>query len=374
MAYIDGRRIISTLSVDGTVTVEVAPLSLPEPTGHQLIVEVEAAPINPSDMALMFAAADMATAQFGDSRIVGKAPEGIARSMSGRHGQALPIGNECAGTVVAAGEHADAQALIGKKVACSNGAGFATHVLADLAMVMPLPEGVTAEQGASAFVNPMTALGFVETMKQQGYNGIVHAAAASNLGQMLVKICAADGIPLVNIVRNDQQVALLKGLGAEHVLDSTAKGFARQLADTIYETGVMMAFDPVRGGWLANQIIVAMEYAAKRANADAPFTIYGSNVPKQLYVYGVLDLGPMQLNPGTDFAWQVGGWLLPNFLQSAGPEVMGRMRARIASELTTTFASHYTARVSLAEILRPDVVRRYVAAQTGQKYLLLPNS
>lgn len=373
MANITGERILSTLGKDGTITVELAPLSLPAPTGSAVVVQVEAAPVNPSDTALMFAAADVANARFSDGRIVANVPDPIVRAMEARHALPLQVGNECAGTVVAAGEHPAAQALIGKKVACTTGTGFATHTVADAAMVMALDEGITAEQGASSFVNPMTALGFVETMKREGFTGIVHTAAASNLGQMLVKICAADGIPLVNIVRSEQQVALLRDLGAQQVLNAAVPDFASQLADAISETGAMMAFDPIRGGTLANQIIVAMERAAKRANADAPFTIYGSNIPKRLYVYGVLDFAPLMLSPGTDFAWQMGGWLLPNFLQSAGTDVMGRMRTRIQAELTTTFSSHYTARIGLAELLKPGVVKDYIAARTGQKYLLRPN-
>lgn len=373
MAHIAGKRILSTLHEDATVTVEIASFTLPEPVKGQIVVQVEAAPINPSDTALMFAAADMGNAEFSDGKVVARAPDGIARSMQARQGTALQIGNECAGLVVAAGEDPAARALVGKRVACTTGTGFATHTVAEASMAMVLDDGMTAKQAASAFVNPMTALGFVETMKREGFTGIVHTAAASNLGQMLVKICQADNIPLVNIVRNAEQAALLKSLGAEHVLNSTEPGFMKRLVDAISQTGAMLAFDPVRGGTLANQIIVAMEHAAKRANPDAPFTIYGSNVVKKLYVYGALDLSPMTMNLGTDFAWQMGGWLLPNFLQSAGLEVMGRMRMRIQAELSKTFSSHYKAEIGIAEMLTPDVVRQYTANKTGEKYLLLPN-
>jgi NADPH:quinone reductase-like Zn-dependent oxidoreductase len=368
-----GRRIVSTLAEDGTLTVELAPLALAAPHGSQIAVLVEAAPINPSDLALLFGTADMEQASYMPGKIVAGMAEGAARAMKRRHGLPLPVGNECAGTVIAAGEDPVAQALIGKRVGCVPGMAFATHALADAHLAIVLPDGITAEQGASCFVNPMTALGFVETMKRDGFSGLVHTAAASNLGQMLVRICAEDGVPLVNVVRSPDQVALLKELGAEHALDSNARGFMKALIDAIAATGAMMAFDPIRGGTIDSQILAAMEAAAQRADRNPGFSIYGSSVQKRLYVYGGLDLGPMIFQPGFDFAWRMGGWLLPYFLAEAGPEVTARMRARVQAELTTTFASHYQAHVSLDTMLMREAVSAYNARRTGEKYLLLPN-
>ena len=374
MTDITGQRILSTLAADGTLTIELAPLRLPAPNSNQIAVRVEAAPINPSDLALLFGTADTNDATYSPGKIIGRMAEGATRAMKGRHGVSLPVGNECAGTVIAAGESPAAQALLGKQVGCVPGTAFATHAVADAQMAIVLPDDASAEQGASCFVNPMTALGFVETMKRDGFTGIVHTAAASNLGQMLVRICAADGVPLVNIVRNPAQVAILEELGSDDVLDSTAPGFMKKLTAAIERTGAMMAFDPIRGGTLGSQIIGAMEAAASRANTTASFTVYGSSKPKKLYVYGGLDLGPMIFNPGFDFAWQMGGWLLPYFLATAGPEVAARMRARVRAELTTTFASHYKGSVSLDTMLTREAVSAYNARRTGEKYLLLPNS
>jgi NADPH:quinone reductase len=372
MTEITGQQILSTLAEDGTLTIELAPLNLPKPKLNQIAVRVEAAPINPSDLGLMFGTIDTEDATYLPGKIVGQMAEGATRAMKGRHCVPLPVGNECAGTVIAVGEGSAAQALLGKRVGCSPGTAFATHALADAQMAIVLPSHASAEQGASCFVNPMTALGFVETMKRDGFTGIVHTAAASNLGQMLVRICAADGIPLVNIVRSSPQVAMLEELGAEHALDSTAQGFMKKLIDAIEVTGAMMAFDPIRGGKLNSQIIGAMEGAASRVST-APFTVYGSSVQKKMYIYGGLDVGPMIFNPGFDFAWQMGGWLLPYFLAAASPEVIARMRTRVQAELTTTFASHYKGYLSLETMLTREAVSAYFARRTGEKYLLLPN-
>ncbi|WP_439648345.1 zinc-binding dehydrogenase [Croceibacterium aestuarii] len=368
MTY-EGQQLLTRLDDDGTLTVEIVPQSWEEPSGSQILVRVEAAPINPSDLGLLFASADTAGADYSPGKVVAKMPEAATRAMQARHGIAMPAGNECAGTVVAAGEAPAAQALLGKRVACVPGTAYATYALADAAMAMPLAEGVTAEQGASSFVNPMTALGFVETMRKEGFTGLVHAAAASNLGQMLVRICAEDGVPLVNIVRSEAQVKLLRDLGAEHVLDMTAPGFDAALTDAIHATGAMLGFDPIGGGTLAGQILAAMERSASRG---AAFSRYGSSVPKKVYIYGALDTGPTILNRAFGLTWDLGGWLLTPFMQKAGSEVVGRMRARVMKDLTTTFASHYKARVGLEEMLSKEAVGAYNARRTGEKYLVVP--
>lgn len=365
-----GKQLHTTLDADGTLTVELVDHSWAEPTGSQVLVKVEATPINPSDLGLLFASADTENATYSPGKVVAKMPENATRAMKARHGIPMPVGNECAGIVVAAGEAPAAQALLGKRVACVPGTAYATYAVADAAMSMPLADGVSAEQGASSFVNPMTALGFVETMRLEGFSGLVHAAAASNLGQMLVRICQEDGVPLVNIVRSEAQVKLLKDLGASHVLNMNDADFMPKLIDAIAETKAMLGFDPIGGGTLAGQILTAMEAAASRG---AAFSRYGSSEPKKVYIYGALDLGPTILNRAFGLTWDLGGWLLTPFMAKAGPEVVGRMRARVMRELTTTFASHYKARVSLEGMLTKAAVSEYNARRTGEKYLVTPN-
>ena len=364
-----GKQLLTTLTQDGTLTVEIADKTWDEPTGSQVLVKVEATPINPSDLGLLFASADMAGAQYSPGKVVARMPDNATRAMKARHGMPMPAGNECAGTVVAAGDDPQAQALIGKRIACVPGTAYASYAIADARMAMPLADGVTAEQGASSFVNPMTALGFVESMRLEGFTGLVHAAAASNLGQMLVKICAADGIPLVNIVRSDAQAQILRDLGATHVLDMTAEGFQGKLVDALAETKAMLGFDPIGGGTLSGQILGAMEQAASRG---AAFSRYGSSEAKKVYIYGALDLGPTILNRNFGLTWELAGWLLTPFMAKAGPEIVGRMRQRVMDELTTTFASHYKANVGLEEMLSKEAIAEYNARRTGEKYLVVP--
>lgn len=370
MSQTHGLKLLSTLHEDGRLTVELAEEVLPAPQGDEVLVRIEAAPINPSDLGLLFASADVERADYEEGRIVARMPDPARRALAGRVGQAMAIGNEGAGTVIAAGEAPGAQALLGKRVALIGGGMFAEYRLLSADACMALPDDVTAEQGASAFVNPMTALGFVETMKREGHKAIVHTAAASNLGQMLVRIAQEDGIPLVNIVRNAAQVAMLRGLGAQHVLDSSEEDFSTRLQTAIAATGATIAFDAIGGGTLVSQILHAMEQAAAK---DAPYSRYGSNSPKQAYIYGALDLAPTILTRSFGFRWNVGGWLLFPFLQTAGAETVERMRQRVRDSLTTTFASHYKAHISLREALSRDAVLTYNARRTGEKYLIVPN-
>jgi NADPH:quinone reductase-like Zn-dependent oxidoreductase len=365
-----GKQLTTRLDADGTLTVELNDHVWEAPKGTQLLIKVEATPINPSDLGLLFSMADTENATYTPGKVVAQMPAGATKAMAARHGMAMPAGNEAAGTVVAAGEAPAAQALLGKRVACVPGTAYASYAYADASMAFVVDDGVSAEQAASSFVNPMTALAFVEAMKMEGFTGIVHAAAASNLGQMLVKICAADGVPLVNVVRSAEQAALLKGLGATHVLNSGDADFVAQLADAIHETGAMLGFDPIGGGTMASQMLTAMEMSASRG---AAFSRYGSSTPKKVYIYGALDMGPTVLNRSFGLTWDLAGFLLTPFMMKAGMEVVGRMRARVMAELTTTFASHYKERVSLEGMLSRAAVAEYNARRTGEKYLVLPN-
>jgi NADPH:quinone reductase-like Zn-dependent oxidoreductase len=370
MSETHGSKLLSTLHEDGRLVVELVEETLPAPKGDEVLVRVEAAPINPSDLGLIFASADVDNAEYADGRIVAQMPDAVLRAMSGRVGQAMEVGNEGAGTVIAAGEAPSAQALLGKRVALIAGGMFAQYRLTRADACIALPDDVSAEQGAAAFVNPLTALGFVETMRREGHSAIIHTAAASNLGQMLVRICQEDGIPLVNIVRNGEQVALLKGLGADIVLDSSKDDFSAQLETAIAATGATIAFDAIGGGTLVSDILHAMEEVVSK---DAPYSRYGSNSHKQAYIYGMLDTSPTILTRSFGFSWNVGGWLLFPFLQSAGPEIAQRMRQRVFDGLTTTFASRYKARISLRDALTRDAVLTYNARRTGEKYLIVPN-
>jgi NADPH:quinone reductase-like Zn-dependent oxidoreductase len=362
-----GKQLTTQLDADGTLTLQLNDKTWDAPKAGQVLVKIEASPINPSDLGLLFASADTDNAVYTPGKIVAKMPDNATRAMKARHGMAMPAGNEAAGIVVAAGE--GAEHLMGKRIACVPGSAYGTYAYAEAQMAFPVDDSVTAEQAASSFVNPMTALGFTETMKLEGYTGIVHAAAASNLGQMLVKICLEDNIPLVNIVRSEEQVKLLKDLGATHVLNMTDADFMPKLIDAIAETKAMIGFDPIGGGTLAGQILTAMEAAASRG---AAFSRYGSSEPKKVYIYGALDIGPTILNRAFGLTWDLAGWLLTPFMMKAGMEVVGRMRMRVMKDLTTTFASHYQMRGSLEDMLTKEAVSVYNARRTGEKYLVTP--
>ena len=367
------REIRSTIAEDGTLTLSIEASQLPEPTDDEVIVRIEAAPINPSDLGLLLGPADLSTLEqttYGvPSGLRFAVPKARLASVRGRLGQSLPIGNEGAGTVVAAGRNA--KALDGKRVGTIGGGMYTEYRKLNARDVIALPDGATAADGASMFVNPLTALGFVESARREGHRAIVHAAAASNLGQMLQKICLADGIPLVNIVRSPAQAEILRDIGATHVVDSTAADFPEQLTEAIAATGATIAFDPIGGGSLGSDILKAMERVAVRAMPA--YNRYGSDVLKQLYVYGGLDTSPIVLDRlGFGFRWSVSGWLLFPFLQSAGAEVVGRLRQRVTDELTTTFSSRYTRTIGLAEALDPDTLRAYQKKATGEKFLIDP--
>ncbi|MEO0816962.1 MAG: zinc-binding dehydrogenase [Pseudomonadota bacterium] len=367
-------QMLSTVTPDGSLRMELVEKSMPDPKPGQIIVRVEATPINPSDHGVMFGWSNMAAASSSgtgkDTVLTAPVPEQGMRVMKARIGQALPVGNEGAGTVVAAGEGDYAQSLFGKVVAVMGGGMYGQYRAVDAAMALPLHEGHTAKDGASCFVNPLTALCFLETMRAEGHTAIVHTAAASNLGQMLVRICQADGVDLVNIVRKPEQVELLKGMGAKYVVNSSEDSFMADLTDAIHATGATLGFDATGGGQLASNILTAMEGAAART--PGAYSIYGSVAHKQVYLYGGLDVSPTMLTRGYGMAWGVGGWLLPNFLAKAGNDVAVRLRKRVADELKTTFLSRYTDEISLSEALQADIVKRYNAKTTGEKFLICP--
>ena len=367
-------QMLSTVTAEGELRMALTKQPVPVPGKDEILVRVEASPINPSDQGVMFGWATMSQASSSGegTDTVLSAPvsaRGMA-VMKARIGQALPVGNEGAGTVVGAGEGDYAQSLMGKTVALLGGALYAQYRCVPAASVLPLLPEHTAKDGASCFVNPLTALCMLETMRLEDHTALVHTAAASNLGQMLNLICQADGVDLVNIVRKEAQVDILRKLGAKYIVNSSSDTFMADLTDAIHATGATLAFDATGGGQLASDILTAMEAAAART--PGAYSIYGSIKHKQVYLYGGLDTSPTTLSRGYGMAWGVGGWLLPNFLAKVGPEVGNRLRMRVLAELKTTFASHYTDELSLIEALQADNVARYEAKATGEKYLICP--
>ena len=371
----EGLQLQSTVHEDGQLEISLASVAVREPGPGDVIVRMEAAPINPSDLGLLFALADMTKASSAGSAerpvVTAPIPKPALRGLSARVGQPMPVGNEGAGVVVAAGDSDAAQALLGRTVGIVGGATWSQYRAAPAMMVLPFPEGTKPSEAASWFVNPLTALGMTETMRREGHSALVHTAAASNLGQMLNKICLADGISLVNIVRRDEQVELLHGLGARHVCNSSQDDFETRLVDALEETGATLGFDATGGGRLAGQILSCMERALVRQATE--YSRYGSDTHKQVYLYGRLDRSETILGADLGMAWGVGGWLLPPFLGKVGPEVVGRLRERVAAEIKTTFASHYTAEISLAEALELETLEAYGRQATGEKYLINPH-
>lgn len=367
---ITGKQLFTTLDADGTLTLEVADTTFPDPVGNQVLVKMEAAPINPSDLAILTGAADFAMADYSPGKVVAKMPEPFNSAQKARHGQRLPAGNEGAGTVVATGDSDMAKALMGQRVACVPGGAFSQYAIADAAMCLPLGDH-SAEEGASSFVNPMTALGFVETARRDDAPAILHTVGASNLGQMLNRICLEDGMGLVNIVRKADQAELLKSQGATHVVNSSDGDFMGQLQGAIDETNAFYGFDPIGGGDMVDICFKAMERVAVSKMSE--YSRYGSNQAKRMFIYGRLDFGPTILTPAYGFGWNLGGWLLTPFLATAGMETVMRMRKRVLDNLTTTFASQYKRKVDLEGMLTREAIMDYRQMRTGEKYLVLPN-
>jgi NADPH:quinone reductase-like Zn-dependent oxidoreductase len=370
-----GLQLRSRVKADGTLDLSLVRVETPTPGADEIIIRVEAAPINPSDLGLLVGAADMSRAQssgIGEAAIVtAPVPERLMRAMAGRLDASMPVGNEGAGTVIAAGSSDAAQALLGKVVAAIGGAMYSQYRTLRAGDVLVLPEGTSAAEGASCFVNPLTALGMVETMRREGHTALVHTAAASNLGQMLNKICLKDGVALINIVRNPAQAELLRGIGAAYICDSSAPNFMADLTAALVQTGATIAFDAIGGGKLAGQILTCMEVAVNQSAKE--YSRYGSSVHKQVYIYGGLDTAPTELNRSFGMIWGVGGWLLTPFLQKIGREDAQRLRERVVAELKTTFASHYTDTISLTEALNLEVLAQYNKRATGEKYLINPH-
>jgi NADPH:quinone reductase-like Zn-dependent oxidoreductase len=372
---ISGLQLRSLITKGGELQLSLAKVDLPEPGPDQVLVKIEATPINPSDLGLLLGPADLSTVKSSGSgpglKVTAKVPTASLPLLATRLDESMPVGNEGAGTVVKAGSSDAAQALKGKTVSMIGGAMYAQYRLLKAAECQPLPAGTTAAEGASWFVNPLTALGMTETMKREGHKALVHTAAASNLGQMLNKICNEDGIGLVNIVRSPAQAKILKDIGAKHVVDSSAPNFVDDLVQALVETGATIAFDAIGGGKLASQILAAMEVAINKT--ATAYNRYGSSVHKQVYIYGSLDTGPVELARSYGMAWGVGGWLLTPFLQKIGRPDQIRLRERVANSLKTTFASHYTQTVSLQEALDPKNIAAYAKRATGEKFLINPS-
>lgn len=364
-----GKQLFTTLTPEGELRLEIADTQFPDPTGNQVLVKMEAAPINPSDLAILTSAADFANAEYSQGKVVAKMPEPFLSGQKARHGQRLPAGNEGAGTVVATGDSDMAKALMGQRVACVPGTAFSQYAIADASMCLPLGDH-SSEAGASSFVNPMTALGFVENAKIDGQKSILHTVGASNLGLMLNRICQEDGMPLVNIVRKQEQVDQLKAEGAQYVVNSSGGDFMGELRAAIDATDAFYGFDPIGGGTMVDACFKAMEQVA--VSKMTAYSRYGSNQAKRMFIYGRLDMGPTTLTPAYGFGWTLSGWLLTPFLQMAGVETMMRMRQRVLDGLTTTFASNYKARVDLDGMLTKDAILDYKRMQTGEKYLVTP--
>jgi NADPH:quinone reductase-like Zn-dependent oxidoreductase len=368
-----GLVLLSCLTSDGKLhlTLEERPVAAAGP--GEIVVRVEASPINPSDLGLLLGPADPATASVAGTAdkpgVSFSVPRERLVHFTKRLDQVMTVGNEGAGVVVAAGE--GVKDYVGKTVATSGGAMYAEYRVVRAEDAMVLPAGATARDGASSFVNPLTALGMIETMRREGHKALVHTAAASNLGQMLVKVCIADGVGLVNVVRNQAQVDILRDLGAKHVVDSSGSNFIDELTEAVAETEATIAFDAIGGGKLASQILVSMERALGRKTNT--YNRYGSAVHKQVYIYGGLDMSPTSIDRSIGMAWGVGGWLVTPFLQKAGTETVARLRSRVVSELKTTFASHYIAELSLRETLKPEIIAAYARRATGGKYLINPS-
>jgi NADPH2:quinone reductase len=368
-------QIRSLVSRDGQLTLSLTEEPIAQPAAHEVVVRVEAAPMNPSDLGLLFGAADLRSAKASGTAarpvVTADIPEAARKSMAGRLDQSMQVGNEGAGVVVAAGAAPEAQALLGKTVAVLGGAMYTQYRTIAAAQCMALAEGQTPAEGASAFVNPLTALGMVETMRREGHKALVHTAAASNLGQMLNRICLQDGIALVNIVRKQEQEDILRGLGATYVCNASSPTFMQDLTDALVATGATLAFDAIGGGKLAGQILTCMEAALNKTATE--YSRYGSSTHKQVYIYGGLDRGPTEFTRAFGMSWGMGGWLLFPFLQKIGPDGAARLKARVAAELKTTFASHYTAELSLVEALNLAQIAVYSRHATGEKALLNPN-
>ena len=368
------KQIRSKVTKEGKLLIYVESTAMPEPKEVEVLIRIEASPINPSDLGLLIGPADvssMSVSGEGENAVVTMdIPEGLLRMLETRLDQSLPVGNEGGGVVVKAGSK-DLEDLVGKTVGVAGGSMYSQYRCVNAASCFVMHEGVTSAESASCFVNPLTALGMVETMRLENHSALVHTAAASNLGQMLIKICLDEDVPLVNIVRKEEHVEKLNSLGAKFVCNSSKDTFIQDLVNALVETGATIGFDATGGGKLAGQILTAMEVAANQTATD--YNRYGSNTFKQVYIYGGLDRSPTTLNRAFGFSWSLGGWLLTPFIGRIGPERFEELKQKVADEIKTTFASHYTKEISLEEVLQPDNINVYSKQATGEKYLVNPN-
>ena len=368
------KQIRSEVTKEGKLLIYIESTEIPEPKEDEVLIKIEASPINPSDLGLLIGPADissMSVSGEGEAAVVTMdIPEGLLRMLDTRLDQSLPVGNEGGGVVVKAGS-SELQDLVGKTVGVAGGSMYSQYRCVNAASCFVMNEGVTSAESASCFVNPLTALGMVETMRLENHSGLVHTAAASNLGQMLIKICLDEDVPLVNIVRKEEHVTMLTVLGAKYVCNSSKETFMQDLVKALVETGATIGFDATGGGKLAGQILTAMEVAANQTATE--YNRYGSNTFKQVYIYGGLDRSPTTLNRAFGFSWSLGGWLLTPFIGRVGPERFEELKQKVADEIKTTFASHYTKEISLAEVLQPENIEVYAKQATGEKYLVNPN-
>jgi NADPH2:quinone reductase len=371
------KEIRSTLTNEGILELSIVNVERPVPGDNEVLIKVEASPINPSDLALLITfAADLDSLSVsgeGDQTVASiKLHPGLLGALKPRMGLSMEVGNEGGGVVIDAG--VNAKNLIGKTVGVAGGAMYSQYRCIPAQSCLVMNEGTTSMQAASSFVNPLTALAFVETMRLENHTALLNTAAASNLGQMLVKICKDDGVPLINVVRKPEQVETLKKLGAEYICDTSADSFMDDLVEAIVATGCTLGFDATgggNGGKLPGQILTAMEIAANKTATE--YSRYGSDTYKQVYIYGGLDMSPTVLNRAFGLQWGLGGWLLTPMIGRIGMERFGQMRQRVAAEINTTFASHYTQEISLAEMLQPEIIRGYAKQATGEKYLVNPH-
>jgi NADPH:quinone reductase-like Zn-dependent oxidoreductase len=365
------KQLFTLITSDGQLEMSLREVDVPALKPHEVLVRIEAAPINPSDMWPMFGPANLEAASFDESKKVLSAPiyPGMLSRIKSRLDQVLPIGNEGAGTVVAAGE--SAQALMGKTVGVLSGACYAEYCCVPMQACIVHHDGTSAKDAASSFVNPLTALGMVETMRMEGHSALVHTAAASSLGQMLNKICLAQNVSLVNIVRNQQQVDILKDIGAKYICDSSSDSFKTDLLKAIDETGATLAFDAIGGGELVSHILSAMEQVGSKDAVG--FNTYGSPTNKQVYIYGGLDFSPTMLNRAYGMTWSIGGWLLMQFLGKIKPERVGELHKQVADEITTTFATTFTDELTFMQAMTPKTIHQYNAKKTGAKYFVNPS-
>tara|TARA_B100000809_G_scaffold116549_1_gene114759 strand:+ start:149 stop:1276 length:1128 start_codon:yes stop_codon:yes gene_type:complete len=368
------KQIRSEVTKEGKLLIYVESTAMPEPKEDEVLIRIEASPINPSDLGLLIGPADvssMSVSGEGENAVVTMdIPEGLLRMLETRLDQSLPVGNEGGGVVVKAG-HKDLEDLVGKTVGVAGGSMYSQYRCVNAASCFVMHEGVTSAESASCFVNPLTALGMVETMRLENHSALVHTAAASNLGQMLIKICLDEDVPLVNIVRKEEHVDMLNSLGAKFVCNSSKETFMQDLVSALVETGATIGFDATGGGKLSGQILTAMEVAANQTATE--YNRYGSNTFKQVYIYGGLDRSPTTLNRAFGFSWGLGGWLLTPFIGRIGPERFEELKQKVADEIKTTFASHYTKEISLEEVLQPENINVYSKQATGEKYLVNPN-